>query len=100
MSVKIGINGFGRIGRLTFRAMMEYGRDMEVVAVNDLTDAKTLAHLLKYDSVHGILPGEVRRGDNIIVNGKKVKVFSIADPAEILARLWWILSWSPPGFSP
>ena len=53
MSVKIGINGFGRIGRLTFRAIMERGRDMEVVAVNDLTDAKTLAHLLKYDSVHG-----------------------------------------------
>lgn len=62
---------------------------MEVVAVNDLTDAKTLAHLLKYDSVHGILPGEVRAdGDSIIVNGKKVKVFSITDPAEILARLW------------
>jgi glyceraldehyde 3-phosphate dehydrogenase len=84
MSVKIGINGFGRIGRLTFRAMLEYGRDMEVVAVNDLTDAKTLAHLLKYDSIHGILPGEVRAdGDSIVVNGKKVKVFSITDPAEI-----------------
>ena len=84
MSVKIGINGFGRIGRLTFRAILERGRDMEVVAVNDLTDAKTLAHLLKYDSVHGILPGEVRAdGDSIIVNGKKVKVFSITDPAEI-----------------
>ncbi|HHU81591.1 MAG TPA: type I glyceraldehyde-3-phosphate dehydrogenase [Firmicutes bacterium] len=84
MSVKIGINGFGRIGRLTFRAIMERGRDMEVVAVNDLTDAKTLAHLLKYDSVHGIVPGEIRaEGDNIIVNGRKVKVFSITDPAEI-----------------
>jgi len=84
MSVKIGINGFGRIGRLTFRAFLERGQDMEVVAVNDLTDAKTLAHLLKYDSVHGIFPGEVRaEGDSLIVNGKKVKVFSITDPAEI-----------------
>ncbi|NLY89843.1 MAG: type I glyceraldehyde-3-phosphate dehydrogenase [Firmicutes bacterium] len=84
MSIKIGINGFGRIGRLTFRAIMEHGRDMEVAAVNDLTDAKTLAHLLKYDSVHGIIPGEIRaEGDSIIVNGRKVKVFSITDPAEI-----------------
>lgn len=84
MSVKIGINGFGRIGRLTFRAIMERGRDLEVVAVNDLTDAKTLAHLLKYDSIHGIMPGEIRaEGDRIIINGREVKVLSITDPAEI-----------------
>lgn len=84
MSVKIGINGFGRIGRLVFRAIMERSKDLEVAAVNDLTDAKTLAHLLKYDSVHGILPADVRaEGDNIIVNDQRVKVLSLKDPAEI-----------------
>lgn len=84
MSVKIGINGFGRIGRLAFRAIMERSKDLQVAAVNDLTDAKTLAHLLKYDSVHGILPAEVRaEGDELIVNGQRVKVLSQADPAEI-----------------
>lgn len=84
MSVKIGINGFGRIGRLAFRAIMERSKDLQVAAVNDLTDAKTLAHLLKYDSVHGILPAEVRaEGDELIINGQRVKVLSQADPAEI-----------------
>ncbi|HBK67352.1 MAG TPA: type I glyceraldehyde-3-phosphate dehydrogenase [Firmicutes bacterium] len=84
MSVKIGINGFGRIGRNVFRAIKKYHPELEVVAVNDLTDAKTLAHLLKYDSVHGILDAEVYpEDDQIVVDGKKLKVFSIKDPADL-----------------
>lgn len=83
MSVKIAINGFGRIGRLVFRVAQERG-DVEVVAVNDLTDAKTLAHLLKYDSVHGKFPGIVEAGDGeIIVNGKAIKVLAERDPADL-----------------
>jgi len=81
VSVKVGINGFGRIGRLVFRAALN-NPDIEIVAVNDLTDAKTLAHLLKYDSVHGILDADVKAADGtIIVNGKEVKVTAITDPA-------------------
>lgn len=84
MSVKIGINGFGRIGRNVFRSIKKYHPELEVVAVNDLTSAKTLAHLLKYDSVHGIFDCDVQaEEDNIVVDGKKVKVFSLTDPAEI-----------------
>ncbi len=82
-TIKIGINGFGRIGRLTFRALLKSG-NVEVVAFNDLTDAKTLAHLLKYDSVHGKFPGEVSvDGDYLIVNGKKVRVLAEKDPANL-----------------
>lgn len=83
MSIKVGINGFGRIGRLVLKAAQ--GRsDIEFVAVNDLTDAKTLAHLLKYDSVHGRFPGTVSvEGDSFIVNGKAIKVLSEKDPAQI-----------------
>ena len=82
MAVKIGINGFGRIGRNAFRAMQT--RAVEVVGVNDLVDAKTLAHLLKYDSVHGRFKGEVGAdGNALIVNGKKIPVFSERDPAKI-----------------
>ena len=66
MSVKIGINGFGRIGRNVFRAALKEST-LEIVAVNDLTDAKTLAHLLKYDSVHGILDAEVSHTENSII---------------------------------
>jgi len=81
MSVKVGINGFGRIGRNVFRAAMQQ-EGIEIVAVNDLTDAKTLAHLLKYDSVHGIYPGKVEAKDDvIIVDGKEVKVYAEKDPA-------------------
>ncbi|HHT49339.1 MAG TPA: type I glyceraldehyde-3-phosphate dehydrogenase [Firmicutes bacterium] len=84
MSVKIGINGFGRIGRNVLRAIIKYHPELEVVAVNDLTNAKTLAHLLKYDSVHGILDAEVKaEADQIIVDGKPVKVLSEKDPALI-----------------
>lgn len=86
MSVKVGINGFGRIGRLVARAIIERNdKDIELVAINDLTDAKTNAHLFKYDSVHGRLSAEVKAvsEDEIQVNGKKIKVFKKKDPAEI-----------------
>lgn len=83
MSVRVGINGFGRIGRLVFREMQKR-EGMEVVAINDLTDAKTLAHLLKYDSVHGIFDGEVSHKDNsIVVNGKEIKISAEKDPANL-----------------
>ncbi|PLX70776.1 MAG: type I glyceraldehyde-3-phosphate dehydrogenase [Denitrovibrio sp.] len=84
MSVKVGINGFGRIGRCTFRAIIERGIDAEVVGINDLTDTKTLAHLLKYDSVHGIAPFSVEAAeDGIIVNGKKIKITAERDPSAL-----------------
>jgi len=83
MSVNIGINGFGRIGRLVFRRMMQQG-GFNVVAINDITDAKTLAYLLKYDSVHGKYRGTVSAdGDNIVVDGKKFKVIAEKDPAKL-----------------
>ena len=82
MAVKVGINGFGRIGRNVFRAALRRNPNLEIVAVNDLTDAKTLAHLLKYDSVHGILEADVRaKDDAIVVDGREVKVLSQKDPA-------------------
>ena len=80
---KIAINGFGRIGRLAFKIMLE-NPDMDIVALNDLTDTKTLAHLLKYDSVHGRFPGTVEADeDGIIVNGKKIKIFAEREPAKL-----------------
>ena len=82
MAVRIGINGFGRIGRLAFRAAR--GKDLEVVGLNDLTDARTLAHLLKWDSVHGRFPGEVEADkDAIIVDGKRIPVTAERDPAKL-----------------
>jgi glyceraldehyde 3-phosphate dehydrogenase len=85
MKTKIGINGFGRIGRLTLRAIKKYHpKDLEVVAVNDLADAKTNAHLLKWDSVFGPYPGEVTAQDDaIVVDGQEIKVFSERDPGAI-----------------
>ncbi len=84
MSVKIGINGFGRIGRNYFRAALAKGSDLEIVAVNDLTDNKALAHLLKYDSITGRLDATVElEGDSIIVNGKPIKVLEERDPANL-----------------
>ena len=85
MVTKIGINGFGRIGRLTFKSIAElHAHDLEVVAINDLTDSKTNAHLLKWDSTYGRYPGDVAaEGDAIVVNGKKIKVFAEKDPANI-----------------
>lgn len=85
MTTKIGINGFGRIGRLAFRAITQhYAGKLEIVAINDLTDAKTNAHLLKYDSTYGLYLGKVEATDDgIVVNGKKVKVLAERDPAKI-----------------
>jgi glyceraldehyde 3-phosphate dehydrogenase len=83
MSIKVAINGFVRIGRLVFKAA-QANADIEFVAVNDLTDAKTLAYLLKYDSVHGRFPGTVEaKDDSIVVNGKAVKVIAERDPANL-----------------
>ena len=83
MGVRVGVNGFGRIGRVFFRAAHQ-APELEVVAVNDLADAKTLAHLLKYDSIHGILDAEVtHKGEAIFVNGREVRVCSAKDPATL-----------------
>lgn len=83
MTVKIGINGFGRIGRNVYRAALN-NPEVEVVAVNDLTDANMLAHLLKYDTVHGTLDAEVSvDGDDIVVDGHKIKVLAEKDPAQL-----------------
>ena len=83
MAIRVGINGFGRIGRNILRAAL-HDKDIDFVAVNDITDAKTLAHLLKYDSILGNLPDEVRAdGDTIHVAGRKVKVLAIKDPAQL-----------------
>ena len=83
MTVKIGINGFGRIGRCVLRLAVDRP-DMEFIAVNDITDAKTLAHLLKYDSVHGNFTGQVEvKGDSMVVNGKSIKVIAKTNPNEL-----------------
>jgi glyceraldehyde 3-phosphate dehydrogenase len=82
MAVKIGINGFGRIGRLAFRAMR--GKDLDIVGINDLFDAPTLAHLLKYDSVHGKYPGDVKaEKDALVVDGKRIPISAERDPAKL-----------------
>lgn len=85
MTIRVGINGFGRIGRQSLKAMLErHPHDLEVVAINDLTDTKTNAHLLKYDSTYGRFPGEVEAtAENLIVNGHKIKVLAQRDPAQI-----------------
>ncbi len=84
MPVRVGINGFGRIGRNVFRAAQAQGADVELVAVNDLTDAKTLAQLLKYDSVYGPYPGTVEATDTgLIVDGKELRVLAERDPADL-----------------
>ena len=84
MTIRVGINGFGRIGRNFFRAIKEQGADLDVVAVNDLTDTKTLAHLLKYDSIMGRFPGEVTAGEGtIVVDGKEIKVLAERNPADL-----------------
>jgi glyceraldehyde 3-phosphate dehydrogenase len=82
--VKVAINGFGRIGRNLFRAAYERDADLDIVAVNDITDVPTLAHLLKYDSILGRFPGEVTQGDGAItVDGKEIKVLAETDPAKL-----------------
>jgi glyceraldehyde 3-phosphate dehydrogenase len=84
VSIRVGVNGFGRIGRNFWRAVAASGKDIEIVAVNDLTDNATLAHLLKYDSILGRLPYEVKAtSDEIIVDGKAIKVFAERDPGKL-----------------
>ncbi|MEI6214339.1 MAG: type I glyceraldehyde-3-phosphate dehydrogenase [Desulfuromonadales bacterium] len=83
MALRVAINGFGRIGRMVLRAACK-DKNIEFVAINDLTDAATLAHLFKYDSVHGIFPGKVEAKDNqLIVNGKAIKIYAVKNPAEL-----------------
>ncbi|MEJ2106520.1 MAG: type I glyceraldehyde-3-phosphate dehydrogenase [Acidiferrobacteraceae bacterium] len=84
MAIKVGINGFGRIGRMAFRAIANEFPDIEVVGINDLLDPDYLAYMLKYDSVHGRFPGEVSvEGNNMIVNGKKIRLTAERDPANL-----------------
>ena len=84
MAIRIGINGFGRIGRNTLRAAKKLGMDLDFVAVNDLTDTRTLAHLLKYDSVHGRFPGEVKaEKDALVVDGDSIRVLTEKDPSKL-----------------
>src|SRR5215207_10765765 len=85
MTVKVAINGFGRIGRNILRGIVESGRkDIEVVAINDLAPVETNAHLLRFDSVHGRFPSDVSvEGDAIVVEGKRIKVTAIRNPAEL-----------------
>ena len=83
MALRVAINGFGRIGRMVLRAACKE-KGIEFVAINDLTDAATLAHLFKYDSVHGIFPGKVEHtADSLIINGKAIKIYAIRNPAEL-----------------
>jgi glyceraldehyde 3-phosphate dehydrogenase len=83
MAIKVAINGFGRIGRLVLRAGLK-GKDLEFVAVNDITDSKTLAHLLKYDSIHGIMDADVKATENsLLINGKEIKTYAIREPEEL-----------------
>jgi glyceraldehyde 3-phosphate dehydrogenase len=84
MTIRVGINGFGRIGRNYLRAAKEQGADIEVVGINDLTDNETLAHLLRYDSVHGRFAGTVEvSGDGLVVDGREVTALSVRDPKEL-----------------
>jgi len=84
IAVKVGINGFGRIGRLVFRSMMQRAAEFDVVAVNDLTEPKHLAILLKYDSVHGRFKGTVEAGDGkLTVNGKAIQVLKEREPGKL-----------------
>jgi glyceraldehyde 3-phosphate dehydrogenase len=84
MTIKIGINGFGRIGRMVFRAAVQNFQDIEVVGINDLLEPDYLAYMLQYDSVHGRFKGEVAvEGSTLIVNGRKIRLTAVKDPAEL-----------------
>ena len=84
MTIKVGINGFGRIGRMVFRAAIQDFKDIEVVAINDLLEPDYLAYMLQHDSVHGRFKGQVSiEGDTLVVNGKKIRLTAIKDPAEL-----------------
>ena len=84
MTIKVGINGFGRIGRMVFRAAVRDFSDIEIVGINDLLEPDYLAYMLQYDSVHGRFKGTVAvEGNNLIVNGKKIRLTAVKDPAEL-----------------
>src|SRR5687768_17504434 len=84
MTIKIGINGFGRIGRMVFRAAVQNFKDIEVVGINDLLEPDYLAYMLQYDSVHGRFKGEVSvDGNTLVVNGRKIRLTAVKDPAEL-----------------
>jgi glyceraldehyde 3-phosphate dehydrogenase (phosphorylating) len=84
MTVRVGVNGFGRIGRLVVRAALKRGADVEFAAINDLTDARTLGHLFKYDSIHGVFDGTVEvEEDALVINGQRLRVISQTDPAKL-----------------
>jgi glyceraldehyde 3-phosphate dehydrogenase (phosphorylating) len=84
MAIKVGINGFGRIGRMAFRAIAKDFKDIQVVGINDLLDAEYLAYMLKYDSVHGNFPGDIKvEGGNLVVNGNKIRLTAERDPANL-----------------
>ena len=84
MTIKIGINGFGRIGRMVFRAAVQNFKDIEVVGINDLLEPDYLAYMLSYDSVHGRFKGDVKvDGSTLVVNGKKIRLTALKDPAEL-----------------
>jgi glyceraldehyde 3-phosphate dehydrogenase len=84
MTIKIGINGFGRIGRMVLRAAVQNFKDIEIVGINDLLEPEYLAYMLKFDSVHGRFKGEVSvDGHTLVVNGKKIRLTAIKDPAEL-----------------
>jgi len=84
MTIKIGINGFGRIGRMVFRAAVQNFKDIEVVGINDLLEPEYLAYMLQFDSVHGRFKGDIAvEGSNLIVNGKKIRLTAVKDPAEL-----------------
>ncbi len=89
MATRVGINGFGRIGRQSLKALIERAPDVEVVAVNDLVDAKMNAHLFKHDSTYGAYPGDVRAGDSsIIIDGHEIRILAERDPAACRGATW------------
>ena len=84
MTIKVGINGFGRIGRMVFRAAVQNFSDIEIVGINDLLEPDYVAYMLKFDSVHGRFKGQVSvEGNTLVVNGKKIRLTAIKDPAEL-----------------
>ncbi|MDO8277236.1 MAG: glyceraldehyde 3-phosphate dehydrogenase N-terminal domain-containing protein, partial [Burkholderiaceae bacterium] len=84
MTIKIGINGFGRIGRMVFRAAVQNFKEIEVVGINDLLEPDYLAYMLKYDSVHGRFKGDIAvDGTTLVVNGRKIRLTDVKDPAEL-----------------
>ena len=84
MSIRVGINGFGRIGRQSLKAIFERAPELEVVAVNDLVEPSMIAHLFKHDSTYGVFPGAVSaEGDDLVVDGKRIKVLAVKDPADL-----------------